>query len=59
MGKTIKTKYFEDYAVVNNSIIVNIYELYDYYVTQNHRNTDTAEKFNINIELEIEVLGED
>ena len=49
MGKTIKTKYFEDYAVVNNSIIVNIYELYDYYVTQNHRNTDTAEKFNINL----------
>lgn len=47
MGKTIKTQYFDDHAIVNNSIIVKIDELYNYYVIENHRYQDTAEKFNI------------
>lgn len=47
MGKTIKTQFYSDYCIVNNTVKIVISDLYNYYVTENHRYTDTCKYFNI------------
>lgn len=42
-----KTKFYDDYCMVNGNIKVIISDLYDFYVIQNHRYTDTCQHFNI------------